>query len=179
MGRRLLCALALACALAAIGPAPPGRTAAGRQAVVSPGVYRVLARGTHPRVVVALRPSVGGRRPASAHALVAAVQRRVLARAGHGLTLGRRYRSIPAFSGRVDRAALRRLASSPDVAAISMDRRVHADVTPASLALIKADQAQAAGFTGAGVTVAILGSGVDTDHPQLADRILRQACFVS
>jgi subtilisin family serine protease len=179
MGRRLVWALALACALAAIGSAPQGRTSAGPQAVVSPAVYHVLARGIRPRVVVALRQRVAGRRLAAAHALVAAVQRRVLARAGHGLSLGRRYRSIPAFSGRVDRAALRRLASSPDVAAVSLDRRVHADVAPASLALIKADQAQAAGFTGAGVTVAILDSGVDTDHPELADSIVGQACFVS
>ena len=38
---------------------------------------------------------------------------------------------------------------------------------------------QALGFNGQGVTVAILDSGVDTDHPDLADDLDGQACFCS
>ncbi len=178
MGRRLLCALAVTCAVTAIGPAASGRTAAHARALVSPGVYRVLARGVHPRVVVALRATVRGRRFASAHAVVAAVQRRVLARAGRGLALGRRYRTVPALAGRIDRAALRRLTFSPDVAAVSLDRRMHADLEK-SVVLIRADTARGQDVTGAGVTVAILDTGVDTDHPELANSIVGQACFVS
>jgi subtilisin family serine protease len=178
MGLRLLCALAIAGAVMTIGPAASGRTGAPGRAVVSPAVYRVLARGVHPRVVVALRATVHGRRLASTHAVVTAVQRRVLARAGRGLALSRRYRTIPALAGRIDRAALRRLASSPDVAAVSLDRRVHADLEQ-SVKMIHADVAHQNGVTGNGVTVAILDTGVDTDHPELANSIVGQACFVS
>ena len=178
MGLRLLCALAIAGAVMTIGPAASGRTGASGRAVVSPAVYRVLARGVHPRVVVALRATVHGRRLASTHAVVTAVQRRVLSRAGRGLALSRRYRTIPALAGRIDRAALRHLASSPAVAAVSLDRRVHADLEQ-SVKMIHADVAHQNGETGSGVTVAILDTGVDTDHPELANSIVGQACFVS
>jgi subtilisin family serine protease len=45
-------------------------------------------------------------------------------------------------------------------------------------ALIHADAARAAGFTGNGVTVAIVDTGVDGHNPDLSDSIAAEHCFV-
>ena len=44
--------------------------------------------------------------------------------------------------------------------------------------LIHADEARAAGYTGAGVTVGILDSGMLLNHPDLQDALLAQQCYV-
>ena len=43
--------------------------------------------------------------------------------------------------------------------------------------MIGGDVVHAAGYTGKGVTVAILDSGIDYTHPDLADRVIDQQCF--
>ena len=136
-----------------------------------------LDAGKRPRVVVALQTRVAGRSLASTHALVASAQRRVLARTGRGFVLGRRFRAVPALAGRVDRRALRLLRTSPDVAAVALDHRVHASLAQ-SVPLLRADDVHARGYTGAGVTVAVLDSGIDSDQPTLMGDIAGQACFV-
>ncbi len=45
-------------------------------------------------------------------------------------------------------------------------------------ALIHADAARAAGFTGKDVTVAVLDTGVDDRNADLADSIVAEHCFV-
>ena len=45
--------------------------------------------------------------------------------------------------------------------------------------LIKADQAAALGFTGAGQTVAILDTGVAKGHPMLKGKVVSEACYSS
>src|SRR5690606_14222817 len=47
-----------------------------------------------------------------------------------------------------------------------------------SVPLIGATSWHAVGNTGAGVVIAVLDSGVDTDHPDLAGAIVHQACFL-
>jgi uncharacterized protein with beta-barrel porin domain len=46
------------------------------------------------------------------------------------------------------------------------------------LAVIKADRTLAAGHTGAGVKVGVIDSGVDREHPALADKVITNAVFV-
>ena len=48
----------------------------------------------------------------------------------------------------------------------------------ASDSLIHADSARAAGFTGKGVTVALLDTGIDDHNPDLADSVVAEHCFV-
>jgi hypothetical protein len=61
-------------------------------------------------------------------------------------------------------------------------RRVDLDVGGSghlaqSVPLIQADKVHALGFTGRGVTVAVLDSGLATTHPDLSDALLSEQCF--
>ena len=169
-------ALAVVAACALLVPAGSGEGAAPRSAA-SRAVIRALAKNSSARVIVSLRAPVGGRSLAGANAAVAASQRRVLARVGREFRTSRRYRAVPALAGRVTRKGLRRLRGAPEVVAIGLDRRVHAELAQ-SVPLIRADQVQTAGYTGTGVTVAIIDSGVDLDHPDLAGSVTAEGCFI-
>ena len=46
-----------------------------------------------------------------------------------------------------------------------------------SRAIVGAEDLQALGFTGAGQTIAVIDSGIDSDHPDFAGRIVAEACF--
>src|SRR5205085_5736167 len=53
----------------------------------------------------------------------------------------------------------------------------HSPSLAESVPLIGATNAWAAGYTGAGQTVAILDTGVDKNHPFLADKVVSEACY--
>ncbi len=90
-----------------------------------------------------------------------------------------RYRHVPAISGMVTSVGVGKLLAQPDVANVMLDLLGdgHLDVSGPALGLpaVQSDY----GVTGAGVTVAVLDSGIDTDHPDLADAIVAQQCFTS
>jgi len=90
----------------------------------------------------------------------------------------RNFQAIPATAVTVSsEAALDELLQLPGVASVSLDfggSGALADTIP----LIGADQRHAIGNGGAGVTVAVLDSGADSDHPDLSDDLLPiEACF--
>ncbi|MFD2349170.1 hypothetical protein ACFSTC_06910 [Nonomuraea ferruginea] len=68
------------------------------------------------------------------------------------------------------------LAEDPRVTSIHRDR-AYPPALASSIAQIGADQAHAAGHTGAGQNIAILDTGVDLDHPFLSGRVVAEACF--
>ncbi|MCU1484188.1 MAG: apr 1, partial [Actinomycetia bacterium] len=70
-------------------------------------------------------------------------------------------------------AVLERSASVLDVA----PARTHTIALDQAVPNVKADQVTAAGFDGAGQAVAVLDTGVQTDHPFLAGRTVAEACF--
>ncbi|SCF10819.1 S8 family serine peptidase [Micromonospora mirobrigensis] len=63
------------------------------------------------------------------------------------------------------------------IAKIWLDGRVHADLAD-STAQIGAPEVWTGGDTGAGVRVAVLDTGIDAGHPDLADRIVESRVFV-
>lgn len=89
------------------------------------------------------------------------------------------YKYIPYLALELDADALETLATLPEVVAIEEDVAVPPSLS-SSVPVIGGNQAWAAGYTGAGQTVAILDTGVDTDHPAFTtggSRIVAEGCF--
>jgi uncharacterized repeat protein (TIGR01451 family) len=90
--------------------------------------------------------------------------------------LKHQYSHVPALVGIVTQDALAILHHHPQVVSIQLD-----DFTTTALAesvpYIKGTEVQSLPYTGNGITVAVLDSGIDTDHPDLADAIVAQHCF--
>ncbi|MCH2185028.1 S8 family serine peptidase [Myxococcota bacterium] len=92
------------------------------------------------------------------------------------LRLLRRYENLSGFSGSARPGVIRRLAEHPDVVQVYVDGQVHKN-TNQGRAMIGVAQAAAAGFTGAGLNIAVLDSGIDTDHPDLVDHLVDERCW--
>jgi subtilisin family serine protease len=107
---------------------------------------------------------------------VAARQGRVLAalpRVAAGLKY--RHRSLPGFAASIPADAIDALARHPDVVSIHADGMVYASLAQGAV-LVGAADVRSSGITGEGVTVAVLDSGIDTDHPNLSDDLVAEYC---
>ncbi|MFI6298198.1 S8 family peptidase [Nonomuraea sp. NPDC050790] len=80
------------------------------------------------------------------------------------------------FVAEVDAATLKALQDDKRIKSIQKDE-LRAATLDASTKLIGSDKANEAGWTGKGYTVAVLDTGVDSDHPFLAGRLVGDACF--
>jgi subtilisin family serine protease len=141
-----------------------------------------LAHASRVRVIVAFRGAaarpVGGGLAQITHS-TRSLREQILARLGpkSGFTPTARWNNVAALAGYVTHDGLDRLARDPDVLRIDLDtggRTADAE----SLPLIGGDVAHIQGFTGKGVTVAIVDSGVDRAHPDLANAVVDEHCFV-
>ena len=138
-------------------------------------------QGPLPAAGLAVGVALRGRDlPAAAaerRAAIRARQERALAALPSGsFRLRWRYVSISGLAGWVQPAAIEALLAHPEVDFVYADGTVHATLAEGR-ALVGADSVNAQGFTGAGVRVAVLDSGIDTDHPHLADDLVAQRCF--
>ncbi|MBP7748060.1 MAG: S8 family serine peptidase [Phycisphaerae bacterium] len=160
----------------ALVPATASQTTAGTsQAVIEPAVHRELEESPDGTayVLVLLKPTpfLPRAQRAQQQALVAAAQARVLDRMAPGeLDVAYRYRNFAALAGRVNSAGLAKLATHSEVVAVGPDAQGHAQLSQ-SVPFINADDVQALGFKGGGYTVAVLDTGIDTDHADLSDHI--------
>ena len=92
--------------------------------------------------------------------------------------LRRRFVRVPALALDVDMKALERLAISPRVRSIDLDAGGSGAMLQ-SAPLAHVTETLNAGLTGSGAKVAVIDSGIDTDHADFAGRIVAQQCFCS
>jgi len=177
--RRWCAAFAVTLAAAAIGAAP-GTAEPGSEAKIGADLARTLAApGASEPIAVCVRlrrDGLPGAGPARRAAVVEAQTEVLDTLPASGFQLKRRYRSAAGFAGSATPAAVHALARHPRVANVYLDGSVHASLAEGT-ALIGADDVHALGYTGAGVKVAVLDTGVDTNHPDLQDHLVAQHCF--
>jgi len=155
-----------------------------RAAVVGPAVYKAFEKSSEVRVVVSYDPGVpfDFSTPAAKAIFDAAVNLIDNDLLGQFLpgefALLRRYVSVNALAGTLNMAGLLRLQNDPRVLRIDVDKGGRAHLVEAR-ALARIDPVLNVGFTGRGVTVAILDSGLDEQHPDLMNGIAGEQCFCS
>jgi subtilisin family serine protease len=149
---------------------------------VAPALLDALAGGDGVRIVVSLEqgPPAQASGGDAGRRDVADKQARTLALVSpSAFQVSHRYASVHAFAGTATPDAIAALAASPDVAHIALDVPMYGALGESG-PLINADDVHGTlGITGDGVTVAVLDSGVDSDHPELANDLLYQRCFLA
>lgn len=88
----------------------------------------------------------------------------------------RHFGFIPYMAVEVNEAGLRRLVDDPRVTHIKEDIPMAPSLAQ-SVPLVGADRAWSRGYSGLGQAVAVVDTGVQTDHPMLAGKVTSQACF--
>jgi subtilisin family serine protease len=144
-----------------------------RAALAGEGTARVLVQLRKPASLAAGAPDV-----ARARVEVAAAQERALAGiAAPDLQVTYRYQAVPAVAGLVTARGLAELVARPEVTQVTPDA-VGTAALNQSVPLIHADDAHDAGLSGAGVIVAVLDTGIDTDDVDLMQGIAYEKCFL-
>lgn len=159
--------------------APIAFASAADSTRVDPGVARALRSNTQVRVLLLFEPAMGGGKDSDRRAAIARGADAVLAALpAKSTTVRRRFARVPALALEIDVHALERLKKMASV------RRVELEVGGSGAMLQAAPLAHVsdtltAGLTGSGAKIAIVDSGIDTDHADFAGRIVAQQCFCS
>lgn len=164
-----------------VEPAPdPAPSSENRPEILDPAVTEDLARSGRSQIIIRLRTTGGGDDQARTAANRAAVDALVATLPPGSFIPPVAPSTIPVVTMEVDSTAFEILRSSAQVATIESNIRLR----PASLSsstVIGAQRAVAEGWTGSGRSVAIVDTGVSSDHPFLMDgttsRTTAEACF--
>lgn len=173
--KRLVLALIL---LAALLLPNAGDAPLAAPGVIGPGVYESLAESSTVRVVVLFEgdglslTDLGSRQRT-----IARTRETVLDQIEpREFRVTETFENISAVGGFVTAEGLRKLARDYRVQRIDLDLPGRATLAE-STALVRAREVQATGITGRGVVVAVLDSGIDSDHPDLQEDVILQQCF--
>jgi subtilisin family serine protease len=140
---------------------------------------KVRTRGV--RVIARLREEAIAPAGIAAAQAIAGSQDRIARRLwnrGHSMPGWHAFRSVPAVVMEVDIDSLQNLAADAEVESVEEDRLAKPDLAT-SVPLVNAPSAWSQGFTGSGVAVAVLDTGVDRSHPFFGNRVVHEACFSS
>jgi subtilisin family serine protease len=164
-----------------VGPMAGVSHAQARDGKVQPEVFEALETEAWVEVFVALRePPAATVAPLNLPALwqeVAADQEDLRSGlSGADFQMLHRYDAIPSLFGRVSAAGIEKLAAHPHVVRVYVPLELHYTLTQ-SVPLINADDVHTMGYTGDGVVVSPLDSGIDTDHSDLQDDLIGEHCF--
>ncbi|MFZ4987352.1 MAG: hypothetical protein ACOYLF_18005, partial [Blastocatellia bacterium] len=96
--------------------------------------------------------------------------------AGYDPTSIKRFQYIPYLRLRIDSVGYERLRSAALVDDIQEDNAVHPDLA-ARARVVKGAFGRSGHGGGAGQSVALIGAGVDRNHPELAGRVVAEGCF--
>ena len=146
---------------------------------------RVQAAGVVPVMIqlseVAIEETMWAEKLHDREAGIARIQQRLIGemqgvqKSGEALPV-RRYRYTPFLALQATEEVLVHLLDSELVTEIFEDA-VHSTMLSESTTAIGADAAWAYGGTGIGQSVVVIDTGVDQDHPFLAGKVVREACF--
>jgi subtilisin family serine protease len=156
------------------------RSSVAPAAGVKPEVINALRRVGSAHVIVNLRHSMKPSELSAADFIeIGRLQQQVLRQLPQGrFTLVRRYAQLPALAGEATHIeALEALRDHPDVDSVDLDQPTTIHLSEAVPSLGADVVRTQYGLDGRGVTVAILDTGVDSDHPDLFDDIVAQHCF--
>lgn len=153
-------------------------SATTQEDTIAPEVRRELADTGQAGVIITFHdPVPTNADDATRRAAVTQLQNNLVATLP-GFELIYRYTYIPALAGTITTAHLGALDSKPYVKRVEYNFPVQASLAEARQ-LIDANSVYNLGYTGASVRVAILDTGIDTDHPDLQGAIVAQRCYNS
>ena len=139
-------------------------TAPAAQTEVELPLIRALETGDRAKALILLEPLQDLTR-------LARLKDEVLANLPAGsFRLGYRFEGLPLVAGEVTATAVRALLLDGRARRVGLDGRVEAVLSQSTL-IVGAPTVHNLGFTGKGVTVAVLDSGIETDHPDLSDNL--------
>jgi subtilisin family serine protease len=150
---------------------------------VGEGVRETLSSNGEAYVVIALKepPSVQEAPINTLTDEIASLQDQVLsALSSADFRLKHRYQAISALTGWVTEPGLEKLMANPSVVRIDLDVGSTVELAD-TVPLIYADVWHTfghPGITGKGIVVAILDTGLDTNHVDLVDDLIAEACFL-
>ncbi|MBW4434090.1 MAG: S8 family serine peptidase [Pelatocladus maniniholoensis HA4357-MV3] len=87
-----------------------------------------------------------------------------------------KFKTIPYFAAQLNARSLALLQFDPNIVSIQEDIAIPTTLTE-SISVTRANKVWESGYTGAGQTVAILDTGVDSSHPFLAGKVVSEACY--